>query len=200
MLEKRATHKQWSTDALTGLAGGLKLNVVLGRYVGAVETVSLVLFDVDVFTFYNMTFGTEAGDKVLRNLSQLLVEAVKPHQGEAFRLRADDFATVLPGLDYQQATDFGKSVQQKFVELKIPFRHAQVVWDQPHLTLSMGVSNYLRGQEQDVNSTRIYDMAEGALVFSKANMRTKLGRMASADRDKKKHDHHDGHPPGCHCD
>jgi two-component system, cell cycle response regulator len=86
-------------DPLTGLPNRRRLIDDLG---GALVTSTfdrpktLAMFDLDGFKTYNDTFGHFAGDQLLANVGQRLLEYVGPH-GCAYRLGGDEFCVLLHG-------------------------------------------------------------------------------------------------------
>jgi diguanylate cyclase (GGDEF)-like protein len=96
-LEKRVQEnaefilKQAYYDKLTGLPNRLNLISRLENAFG--ETVFLV--NIDDFTTINDFYGYEVGDRVILKLAEILVNFVKPLDGEVYRLPSDEFAIIL---------------------------------------------------------------------------------------------------------
>jgi diguanylate cyclase (GGDEF)-like protein len=86
------THREATTDALTGLGNRRQLLSDLERRLGAdtVQPTLLMLFDLDGFKGYNDTFGHPAGDALLARLGEKLA-AVPGPDGAAYRLGGDEF-------------------------------------------------------------------------------------------------------------
>ena len=87
-------------DPLTGLAnraeiGNLLRQAVIGQG-GTVRPAALFLIDLDRFKNVNDTLGHPAGDQLLKQVSQRLVNAIGS-QGHVGRLGGDEFKVVLPG-------------------------------------------------------------------------------------------------------
>jgi diguanylate cyclase (GGDEF)-like protein/PAS domain S-box-containing protein len=87
-------------DALTGLANrseiGNLLRQALTGQMGATRPASLFLLDLDRFKNVNDTLGHPAGDALLKQVSQRLVNVIGSN-GHVGRLGGDEFKVVLPG-------------------------------------------------------------------------------------------------------
>jgi diguanylate cyclase (GGDEF)-like protein len=89
----KRSYQEAMTDPLTGLGNRRQLFVDMNRKIaslGASQTVTLGIFDLDGFKAYNDTFGHPAGDALLARLGCRLAEAVGD-QGSAYRIGGDEF-------------------------------------------------------------------------------------------------------------
>lgn len=88
-----------ATDALTGIAnrryGLQRLEDMLNGRRGRDGQVSLLLFDIDHFKRINDTLGHDAGDEVLKQVSQAIRGAVR-HEDLLVRWGGEEFAVLLP--------------------------------------------------------------------------------------------------------
>jgi diguanylate cyclase (GGDEF)-like protein len=93
-----ASQHEALTDALTALGNRRALIAALEAALAnpASEPAMLALFDLDGFKQYNDTFGHQAGDALLRRMSERLVDRLDG-RGVAFRMGGDEFC-VLAGL------------------------------------------------------------------------------------------------------
>jgi two-component system, cell cycle response regulator len=95
-----------ATDPLTGLAnrrGGEKhIANEISRAKRERRPLSCILFDIDRFKQVNDTFGHQAGDQLLRDLSALMRRTVRAYD-IIVRWGGEEFLLVLPGVDLTAA-------------------------------------------------------------------------------------------------
>ena len=92
-------YKQAYYDKLTGLSNRLSLIKELNQSIGKV----LFLINIDDFTTINDFYGLAIGDKVLKQLADLLKNIIKNDDAETFKLPSDEFA-ILMALDHSNYT------------------------------------------------------------------------------------------------
>jgi diguanylate cyclase (GGDEF)-like protein len=104
-----------SADPLTGLAnrrGGEKdIAAEISRARRQNTSLSCVLLDLDHFKEVNDTFGHQAGDYVLREISALLRRTVRAYD-ILVRWGGEEFLVVLPGVDHEQALRLAERIRQ----------------------------------------------------------------------------------------
>ncbi|MBI4831283.1 MAG: GGDEF domain-containing protein, partial [Candidatus Lindowbacteria bacterium] len=92
-------YRMATTDALTGLFSREHLlqqyNEVFHRSQRYNRPFSLMMIDIDNFKSVNDTYGHPAGDKVLEQLGQLIMEAIR-YEDFAARYGGEEFVVVLP--------------------------------------------------------------------------------------------------------
>jgi diguanylate cyclase (GGDEF)-like protein len=103
-----------SADPLTGLAnrrGGEKdIAAEISRARRQNTALSCVLLDIDHFKEVNDTFGHQAGDYVLREISALLRRTVRAYD-ILVRWGGEEFLVVLPGVEHEQALKLAERIR-----------------------------------------------------------------------------------------
>jgi len=102
------------TDSLTGLLNRRylyeRLKDELGRAQRYGHHFSLLMLDLDGFKYCNDTLGHLFGDKILKNISESLITAVRSMDVVA-RYGGDEFMVILPETDEQLAIDIAERVR-----------------------------------------------------------------------------------------
>ena len=103
-----------SADPLTGLAnrrgGGEDIAAEISRARRQNSALSCVLLDIDHFKDVNDTFGHQAGDHVLREISGLLRRTVRAYD-ILIRWGGEEFLVVLPGVELEQARKLAERIR-----------------------------------------------------------------------------------------
>ena len=101
-------------DGLTGLLNRQGFDAVAAeafeetRRLG--QPVSALVCDIDAFRGLNDRYGYEAGDLALRNLAEVLEEAIGRRSAILGRQGGDEFVILLPGIDLKEAVTFAEDV------------------------------------------------------------------------------------------
>ncbi len=125
-----------STDPLTGVANRRQLEAVLRRLAKGSEPYSVLMIDLDDFKQVNDRYGHAAGDRVLRQLAELLSRTFR--DGDVFgRWGGDEFLAVLPGAGALDAAELAARLQHAARELRslVP-KHTPV----PRMTIGTATS------------------------------------------------------------
>jgi len=101
-------------DSLTGLLNRhsmeKRLSTILTAYRAAKRNCALMMIDLDRFKQVNDTLGHQAGDELLKQVSQRLAKVV-PERCEIGRLGGDEFQVILPDIeDRGRLGDIGKKL------------------------------------------------------------------------------------------
>ena len=103
-----------SADPLTGLAnrrgGGEDIAAEISRARRQNSALSCVLLDIDHFKDVNDTFGHQAGDHVLREISSLLRRTVRAYD-ILIRWGGEEFLVILPGVQHEQARKLAERIR-----------------------------------------------------------------------------------------
>lgn len=104
-----------SHDALTGLSNRRSFAQVMERELDRVarsgDVALLLLVDIDHFKRVNDTHGHLAGDEVLRQVAQRLVDCVRPMDSVA-RYGGEEFAVVLPNCSHTYGMFVAERIRQ----------------------------------------------------------------------------------------
>lgn len=142
--ENRRLAEEASTDALTGTANRRRFNDYIACAFEQARRedrpMSLILLDADHFKHFNDQFGHPTGDRVLVELSQLLMERV-PEGALVSRYGGEEFAVVLPGLDRTAAGQLAESIRRELAVTPVESDTGEIV----QVTASMGVACYEPG-------------------------------------------------------
>ncbi len=105
-------------DSLTGLYNQryfyTRLESEIERARRQRHPLSLLLFDVDNFKFYNDTYGHLEGDKVLKSIGEVIRECTREHVDMGFRYGGDEFTVILPDTDEEQAMLVAERIRSTF--------------------------------------------------------------------------------------
>lgn len=151
-------------DGLTGLFNHRYFQEILTREVARSarygNQLSLLFVDVDDFKKYNDTHGHQVGDTLLRQLSHIIMGAMREGDVVA-RYGGEEFVVILPETDLEYAKKVGEKLRALVEEH--PFRGEE---SQPEgkVTISLGVADW--SSVRDTAAKIIHD-ADQALYSAK---------------------------------
>ena len=167
LLEKRA-----STDHLTNLSNRRQfeksLQLELQRARDYQQKLSLLAIDIDRFKKVNDTYGHSAGDAVLKQLGQLLVEHARSADIVS-RNGGEEFAILLLDCGHRQAVATAESIRQAVEKyhFALPDGHTT------RLTISIGVAVY-PDHCDDHDDDDFFEQADRALYEAKNTGRNRV--------------------------
>ena len=101
-------------DSLTGLLSRPGFDAVAAeaftKTQRAGQPVSALICDIDAFRGLNDRYGHEAGDRALRNLAEVLEEAIGLRSAIFARQGGDEFAILLLGIDLEEAVTIAEGL------------------------------------------------------------------------------------------
>lgn len=154
-------------DPLTELYNRRHLEISLQRELSRAQRhdyhVSAVMLDVDHFKNFNDSNGHEAGDAVLREVSQVLKRHTRA-EDVACRWGGEEFLMVLPGCAIDDAYAKAEAIREAIAQLRVSCRGATL----PRVTASLGIACF------PANGERVEDLinsADTALYHAKAGGR-----------------------------
>lgn len=166
-----------SEDKLTGLAnrrsfdGFLELEFKRAGNTGS--PLSLILIDVDFFKRYNDYYGHLAGDKCLKNISQLILDCVRRPGDRVARYGGEEIAVVLPNTDADGARAVAETVRQAIVDARLAHEDSPL----SIITVSLGIATCAQMHES-FSPSQLIDQADQALYSAKAQGRNRIGYAA----------------------
>lgn len=141
--ESEAHYRRLSiTDNLTGLYNSRyfyeQIKTEIGRAIRYGHPLSLMLMDVDNFKRFNDTYGHPEGDIVLKQLAQVIANALRLGDS-GYRIGGEEFAVLLPETDLEHARQAAERLRETFAATALsPGDEAQAVYS----SVSIGVSDY----------------------------------------------------------
>lgn len=138
---REALQSQSIRDPLTGLFNRRfteeSLEREMGRGARGNHPVSLLMMDIDHFKRFNDTFGHQAGDALLRALSDFLAQRTRG-QDVACRYGGEEFALILAGASIEHAYKRAQLLRQELKLLQV--QHAGQILGS--VTLSIGIAAF----------------------------------------------------------
>jgi diguanylate cyclase (GGDEF)-like protein len=164
------------TDALTGVPNRrflfTQLEAELHRAERYDQPLSMLMIDIDHFKLLNDTAGHQAGDAILRLVSQLLKNNVRKVDTLA-RYGGEEFVVLLPKVLGPEAVDIAEKLRKVIADIDSPLGRTQPTG---HITISIGVSTLPTNATEQ---SRLVDCADSALYASKRGGRNRVTAYAA---------------------
>jgi two-component system cell cycle response regulator len=94
-------------------------------------SLSLLMFDLDNFKNYNDRYGHLEGDKVLKNVGEIVKHSIRYNVDSGYRYGGDEFAVLLIGASMDQAMTIAERIRSSIEQTKFQ-----------NITVSIGLSEY----------------------------------------------------------
>lgn len=157
----RFFHKSMYIDTLTELKNRNFFNVSISNVMENLEKkqsyVSLLIIDLDNFKNINDTYGHIVGDKILKQLSNILKHNIRSTD-IATRWGGDEFVITLPGASGKEAFNIGERIRRSIDSHD--FFYKDTIFK---VTVSIGVASV--GNKMDIDA--FVDLADKALYKAK---------------------------------
>ncbi|MCM8789820.1 MAG: sensor domain-containing diguanylate cyclase [Candidatus Omnitrophica bacterium] len=131
-------------DALTGLSNHRFFQEHMSEEVERAQRyrrpLSLIIVDVDNFQEYNETYGYEMGDRVLKQIAQILSENLRKVD-IITRYAGEQFAVILPDTNKKQASQVAEKIRDKVASAVFVEKRTSSL-AMARLTVSIGVGEY----------------------------------------------------------
>lgn len=152
-LEKQASH-----DPLTGIANHRTLHEFLNMRIAEAQRtnqeLSAIMLDVDHFRSFNEEEGHDAGDTVLKMVSDTLKATLRPYDLCA-RYGGEEFSLVLPGSNKEAALVVAERIRKRIESVPFITRTGRM----RHVTASLGVAVFPEAAQDGVSLLRAADQA-----------------------------------------
>ena len=169
-IENASLFRQATTDRMTGLFSHhyfeKTLEEELERARRYKATFSLVMFDIDHFKQFNDAYGHLQGDRIIRDISKLLMKSIRQVDFPA-RYGGEEFAVILPAVDIKGALVVAERLRRKVEQFAFPGEAEPL-----HVTISIGVTEF--DAEANCASSEIVREADRALYQSKERGRNRV--------------------------
>ena len=162
-----------TTDALTGLINRRELDLRLSEEFARAKRhkalLSLALFDIDFFKKINDTYGHPAGDAILQELGQLIIENTRTCDIAA-RYGGEEFALILPETSLEKAFELMDRLRS-LVEVQNFNKKSRSI----KITISIGVAQL---DLTDSSPLGFYERVDKALYKAKENGRNRVANAS----------------------
>jgi sigma-B regulation protein RsbU (phosphoserine phosphatase) len=162
----RLLEKLVNTDGLTQIANRRCFNNRLEqewqRLHRKNQPLSLLLFDIDYFKYYNDCYGHPLGDKCLINIAQAVQKEVCRPEDLVARYGGEEFVVILPNTDLERAKMIASKIHTTIKNLAIPHQSSKV---SNIVTISLGISRMIPILE--LSPATIIEQADQALYQAK---------------------------------
>ncbi|NES95207.1 MAG: GGDEF domain-containing protein, partial [Desertifilum sp. SIO1I2] len=128
----------------------------------------LLLCDIDYFKGYNDYYGHQAGDECLKQVAQLLNQAIQRLDDLLARYGGEEFAIILPNTDVRGAVQVAERIGILTQNRQLSYERSPLV---PHITLSIGISSLI--PRLDISWEMLIAQADRALYQAKSSGRNR---------------------------
>lgn len=154
-------HRLANRDTLTGLFARHYLDEEIKQRQSSDFCGTLIVVDIDQFKMVNDTYGHQKGDKILKQVSDIVKTSIR--QGDvAARWGGEELAVYLPQLGVQQAVFVGERIRKRVMGET-----------EPRVTVSCGVAEWSWTDDR-VSVESLFYRADMALYEAKNNGRNQV--------------------------
>ncbi len=157
------------TDSLTGLLNHMAIKELIESEIDRAsrqdQTLSVALIDIDHFKSINDTYGHQAGDVVLRLLSNQLNTRLRRYDGLG-RYGGEEFVVALPNTDENTAAHLLNRLRVQFAQTNIALPDGKSV----QCTFSVGIASFPHRGE----ITQLIEAADENLYIAKRQGRNRV--------------------------
>lgn len=161
------------TDPLTLLQNRRSMDqfiTTLGAFLKREEkNISIIMIDIDHFKLYNDSYGHIQGDKVIKEVAQVIMHNASRLSDFVARYGGEEFVVIFPDTSIQGAYAIAQSIRQDIENLKIPHTTSSTA---ENITVSIGVSSALVGNKNQI--LKLLEGADDALYHAKSDGRNRV--------------------------
>jgi len=172
---REALRSQSIKDPLTGLYNRRYLTEMLEREirrsVRAVQSLGILMLDLDHFKKFNDTYGHDAGDTVLRETASFLTKSIRV-EDIVCRFGGEEFVVILPTADLNAAHARAERIRSKLRELTVLHQGQSLGM----ITVSVGVAAL---PEHGTSPKELLEAADAALYCAKREGRDRVVNAAA---------------------
>ncbi|MDX1810170.1 MAG: diguanylate cyclase [Sulfurospirillaceae bacterium] len=150
-------------DGLTKLYNRKYLDIFMETEIREYKSYSVAMIDIDYFKKINDSFGHDAGDKVLKGLSEVFRKVIK-EDDVAFRFGGEEFLIFIPNTE--SALETVQNIKDEFEKTIFKIGETSI-----NKTLSAGISYF---QDDALSAWQVIKNADIALYDAKNNGRNKI--------------------------
>ncbi len=133
------------------------------------EPLSLALLDIDYFKKINDTYGHLTGDRVLMEIAYYCLQYL-PNKVTLGRYGGEEFCLIMPSTDGQEAINICEELR-KLIENN---RFHSIKGEQIRITISIGVTTYLKDDDEAITADLLINKADIALYKAKQAGRNRV--------------------------
>jgi len=172
-IENAKLYKRAVTDGLTGLYNHVFFENYLIKSVELakryVKKLSVLIIDIDHFKEFNDRYGHQAGDEVIRKVSNLIVNNMRKSDLSA-RYGGDEFIMVLPETGVEGSLKVAERIRLSVESSKVKYGEPSKK-KELNVTVSIGVAEFVEGE----NQIQLVEKADRALYKVKEKGRNGVG-------------------------
>lgn len=176
-IEKRARYDS-ATNLLNKESVLIELDNCIINKDGNINSLSVVVCDIDLFKSINDTFSHLAGDQTLKKVAEILKNIEDKNECIVGRFGGDEFIIIFKNYTFENTMEKLEQIREEMKTINIPYNNAII----DDVTMSFGVYNI--NEYYDLNFTNIdeiievrnniFSLADEALYKSKKDGRDKI--------------------------
>jgi diguanylate cyclase (GGDEF)-like protein/PAS domain S-box-containing protein len=167
---RETLHNQSIRDPLTGLFNRRYMEESLQREIHRADRnkqpLGIVMIDVDNFKRFNDTWGHEAGDLVLRELSRFLQQSIRGSD-IACRYGGEELTLIFPEMSLEETYKRAEEIRQGIKEIDLKYHESSL----GSITVSIGVASF---PQHGRSSDSLIQLADAALYRAKYEGRDRV--------------------------